>query len=805
MFSILLWTQLVWIVSGTDKILSLYAVRPYSTRLAVTCATGTFNPKDQAAPENITTLALERRLVNQAAFTLLVKFTPDDPVEENRMIKNIPEGRNWEIKFYAFTWDIIFQIVMKDANHTDVGEYRCYFLDKNKSLHYSIIEPLIAIPSQPTINVTKIRVGEPFYVQCDMFRHMATLSLRMVNERSKFGLISLFSYDPITDAHNPQGPNLFTDLRQRDAQVLNVSTESNVSFRVEFKTGRCSDGGLYHCLSGISWGRSRLTVQSLPVTLRNEEPFHQFPLDVYPPEHKGPIFSVQAEGTMVNFTCTAHGTIGLSLQWSWVTYGNGDGNAIEKQIILDAPPNDTFDSNLCKIVLYKSYLSYQAASENSGWTFICSVLDGNANVLSKQEHKVIINDSIGSIPVDKSVIMPMDTLNFECNIYKFNPEDYPEFPYVISLGAERRLLGEDRYNLLARFSPTITEKYRRVSNIPPGRSWNVNFMDPGPTDNQDEFKIVISLNDASHRDAGQYRCNYIDPEYRRYYTEAYTVLPKPARPSINYLGGGQNFIVQCALFNPLAVLALVRKLDGDTDFNEVAKYDPYTDMDNPEGIRTQKSVPPGRDWTIDFIGTNSTSDGNITIRLTVNDGGCADAGEYRCVSGISLDKEREYVNSDAIKIVKKIPIRHDPITSDPPGFQGMFTTEQDLGRMVTLTCTFEGEHNLQPVWSALNLQDLSASFNVTNSQPKQSLDDKNCMKSSYKSQLSYIVAPENDGWTFICSVYNEGNRLLSRALYTVFSIPRETARSTNSAERSKVNRKCFAVTAVLILLFVLLL
>ncbi|KAI8786196.1 hypothetical protein BgiMline_036663, partial [Biomphalaria glabrata] len=64
--------------------------------------------------------------------------------------------------------------------------------------------------SQPTINVTKIRVGEPFYVQCDMFRHMATLSLRMVNERSKFGLISLFSYDPITDAHNPQGPNLFT-------------------------------------------------------------------------------------------------------------------------------------------------------------------------------------------------------------------------------------------------------------------------------------------------------------------------------------------------------------------------------------------------------------------------------------------------------------------------------------------------------------------------------------------------------------------------------------------------------------------
>ncbi|XP_055873835.1 uncharacterized protein LOC106062710 isoform X1 [Biomphalaria glabrata] len=779
----------LWITLVESQIVNQTSVGEMES-LTVRCDIQKFKKQDYPECTYVNSIAVERMPPGEVSFTYMAKYSPFAATEEHKKITNIPAGRQWDIVFLGDDSDdnrdtIGIVIVIKNGNYRDAGLYRCYYIDHLNRKKYT--DPFFLRPKAlgKVANKGSIVPGDTLTVQCDWEKFNRKTSPRwiyidnLVAERrvtgdNDFRLIA--RYKPFV----PEGPDKrITSIptgRQWEINFVSGDTQNckDYSITIYIKDVAVSDAGRYRC-TYYDYDTNAL-IESDPFT-------------VLPPQDSR-IVDKESVGTNEVFTVTCdiqkfgENDYPESNQVKGMTTERKLSGADSYEIMARFAPFDTTEDKKREIKTppgrqwnvqfsgsdtntnrdtIKLVIVVNDGSYTDVGLYRCSYLAEDYSIHYSDAVYLRAGDTLESQIVNKNSVGQNDMLTVVCDVKKFKPEDYPDYPYLNSLTAEWKPAGQDSFSEIAKSFPfNHDEASKHVMKIPPGRSWEIDFIGDVADNNRDSIKIVIVMKDATYSDAGIYRCNYMD-YIRTYYSYNQSLVAKPKQPRVNMdiVRPGATFEVQCDIlkFSQKGnYLAIQRKLAGSSEYVPMALYCPYS---TDSAIKS--FVPPGRQWKVDII-----DESVIDIQLTVQDGDCYDAGDYRCMHSSAFDEDRLNVYSESFNLKSEETFVPDSIKITLP--DGMDPSSLELEEnYMNVTCTYHGPPILETVWSFLDRGPPQLhNYKVTVLPATKILDNKNCQVTLHKTQMTYYPSPERDEWTFVCSVYDDNDQLLKSANLPVF-------------------------------------
>ncbi|XP_055873715.1 uncharacterized protein LOC106052811 isoform X4 [Biomphalaria glabrata] len=791
MNSCFLLTVYSWIALSTCHVVDRFSVGQNES-FTVRCTIQKFRTEDYPESPYVVTLAAERRPTGEENFQLMAKYSPFAPLEEYRKVTNLPSKRNWNFQFLnGDSFDnrdkIRIVIVVNDGNYKDAGLYRCYYIDPLNRKIYSDNFFLRAYAQGRIVNTGSFGPGDSFIVQCDRnkFQRPGLPKSPRINEliverkiEGADAYTTMARFRPFLDKIVDRRVTNIPDGRHWEIHFVIGDTADMYDFSITIYVPdfREADAGRYRC-SYVDEYKDQKYSDPFTLTLKpkndtkilNKESIDptndtftvtcdikRFSPDDYPATKILYSMSVDrkpvgedAFTSMAKFEpLTKKKTTNTPTGRHWdIQFFDGDASN---------------NRDLLKVVVV-----VKDASVKDVGLYRCVYMDQYERHFSDRVY-LPTNDIVENQIVNKNSVAQNDTLIIVCDVKKFKAQDYPNFPYINWLTIEWMPAGTNDFVTMSTFSPfAYTDVYRTSSNIPGGRRWIVDFIGADTDNNRDTIKIVLVMMDASYRDSGSYRCHFKDYMFK-YYSEAQLILPEPNPPSINISLVKPNdvFVVRCDVTksnqtdlskgNPLAGLTLQRRLEWDSKYYTLAMYDPFKVGQN----RTRVFTPVGREWKVWMTGADSGL--TLSLSLTFPDGGCTDAGDYRCMFDIGPDNDRVNAYSKPFRLKSEGGFYLYQITTDP-GIHIGLTSDQEEGTELTLGCSYQGSSTLRAVWTTLGPGKLGT---ITETEPIGWYDAHNCLKTFYDSLMTYTVSRENDGTTFICSVYN-GTQLLQAANLTV--------------------------------------
>nr|KAI8752563.1 hypothetical protein BgiMline_015281 [Biomphalaria glabrata] len=111
--------------------------------------------------------------------------------------------------------------------------------------------------------------------------------------------------------------------------------------------------------------------------------------------------------------------------------------------------------------------------------------------------------------INKQFIEHKDTFEITCDISKYKASGNSRPGVFVSELKVSRMVGNDYdYKDIATLMPNIIISPVKISNIPEGRQWKIEYSGGYGSTNANTVKITIQVNDATCFDAGWYRCYF---------------------------------------------------------------------------------------------------------------------------------------------------------------------------------------------------------------------------------------------------------------------------------------------------------
>ncbi|KAH9504329.1 hypothetical protein Btru_064648 [Bulinus truncatus] len=111
--------------------------------------------------------------------------------------------------------------------------------------------------------------------------------------------------------------------------------------------------------------------------------------------------------------------------------------------------------------------------------------------------------------VDRTQYYVGDTFNITCDITKFS--GVPTSNYLTSLSLMRQTLTETKFTTIATYQPLDYPPEYKVSTLPSGRQWIVQYSGGDGYNNRQTMKIVTTVVGFRCDDAGLYKCVVVFP------------------------------------------------------------------------------------------------------------------------------------------------------------------------------------------------------------------------------------------------------------------------------------------------------
>ncbi|KAI8775416.1 hypothetical protein BgiBS90_023892, partial [Biomphalaria glabrata] len=175
-------------------------------------------------------------------------------------------------------------------------------------------------------------------------------------------------------------------------------------------------------------------------------------------------------------------------------------------------------------------------------------------------------------------------------------------------------------------------------------------------------------------------------------------------------------------------------------------------------------------WQVYYAGGEDFSNRNTTrVVVTVVNFQCTDAGLYRCE--IHIPNPNTPYQTTPVNLTAKARITQNNIIMTPQK-QAKRTDEyssvNNVGEEITMTCSFTGPENLQAVWKrqTSNAEENYPYLNNIRSSDPVSSAVSGCNTYTYSSELKFTLEESDNSNTYICVVMEDKNER-SRKMFTI--------------------------------------
>ncbi|KAK0061989.1 hypothetical protein Bpfe_008482 [Biomphalaria pfeifferi] len=796
------------------------------SNFTVQCNLDKFAKEDQPLTSSVTALFAEKRAFDERYFEFLAIFQPLEKDSRKKYQAYLPARRKWDIVFNGYeindenTGKALTLIYVLGAQSSDAGVYRCGYKNAQSStilseeFNLTVTQPRarrFVTPKPPFANKHFLELKDELFVQCSVDEILdddMPLRFHIVGLIMQRKFLLNDTYDNMAAFLPNQSTNgTFLSFRPNGA-IWNVNFTSyptndprnrTLVINVYMHNASCEDIALYRCGTKIINDTEYKFSTDLDIQGSDKNSFQ--PIAEFPQASKKIVGAVDPFYVMCAATeiLECKFDFGMHILEMVIQRRRKDESSFMNLAVYDpADPPDQINNPIPEGRDWEANLQVIKGSHkrNNTLLFKLQFNDGRCSDSATFRCGVRLTDQqyhVYSEPItilEKGVDTRQPTVNppflskeylgiqndffVRCKATDEQADNMTAENQLIWLALQRKAESDSEYTDLAVFDPGNTTEFQKLSYIPEGRKWDVEFLGGGGNSSQFS-QITINIKDGGCSDIALYRCaTRYNNDCRNVYTEPSTHSnqgrnpPKANRPvsTRTEVKKSEGFIITCSYTDVFEEnvpvvnrieMKMEREAIPDQSYVLVALYD------TANSTNVKDLTPHGRNWNISFDSTINTPR-NITYSIKVNlkDGTCIDAGQYRC--GVKLLNDCEYDYSEPLNITTKETFSHDEIEVSPYYEIADLTSELSDEDNAILTCTYEGEKGLNNFWETCS--NLNISANIFDDESLRIRDALGCHTTYYRSTMSFKLSSGMSGWTYFCDVYN-GRTLVSTAQYTI--------------------------------------
>uniref|UniRef100_A0A2C9KX84 Ig-like domain-containing protein n=1 Tax=Biomphalaria glabrata TaxID=6526 RepID=A0A2C9KX84_BIOGL len=228
-----------------------------------------------------------------------------------------------------------------------------------------------------------------------------------------------------------------------------------------------------------------------------------------------------------------------------------------------------------------------------------------------------------------------------------------------------------------------------------------------------------------------------------------SVKPNTARDTASYYCQVDNFNTSLPPPISFTFFAISRKTFNESEFSRLVLIEPPKDSIVP---KLTTLFPPSKRWTAS-LETADLNSSSLSVRLTITDFQCEDVGFYRCLIAVHNETDLYQTNGSNFTATASVTI---DLSLEPYNGTEEFSSTNQAGTNVTLTCNVTGPPNTKIVWKSKQMSSDGTGFQendvVFNPETfeTQLTNTSGCAVKTYSSILHKTLRKEDNGTIYYC-------------------------------------------------------